>query len=60
MAPAWPELRGPLYHGSTQVVREVDLAFSHPAKDFGRGFYATTSRPQAECLVFQEAYRVPV
>lgn len=36
-----------LYHGSNQRVQNVDLAKSHPAKDFGRAFYLSEEREQA-------------
>ncbi|MDE5613832.1 MAG: DUF3990 domain-containing protein, partial [Treponemataceae bacterium] len=28
-----------LYHGSIIEIKEIDLAFSKPNKDFGKGFY---------------------
>ncbi len=37
-----------LYHGSNVRVEVVDLARSKPFKDFGRGFYLTADRRQAE------------
>ena len=40
-----------LYHGSYCEVREPDLSKCSKMKDFGRGFYLTTSRAQAESFV---------
>ena len=37
-----------LYHGSNVAVATPDLSRCAPRKDFGRGFYLTTSRSQAE------------
>jgi hypothetical protein len=37
-----------LYHGSSTVVTKIDLGKSESFKDFGRGFYTTTSMKQAE------------
>lgn len=37
-----------LYHGSTIKVEKPSLAKCRPNTDFGRGFYTTTSRTQAE------------
>ena len=36
-----------LYHGSNVFVTEIDLARSHPAKDFGRAFYLSVEWEQA-------------
>ena len=36
-----------LYHGSYCVVQTPDLSMCRPGKDFGVGFYLTTSREQA-------------
>ena len=36
-----------LYHGSYCVVDNIDLSKCHRGKDFGRGFYLTTSYEQA-------------
>ena len=40
-----------LYHGSTVEVERIDLARCRPGKDFGRGFYVTSSRDQARAFV---------
>lgn len=37
-----------LYHGSTTTVRKPTVARSRTKTDFGKGFYTTTSREQAE------------
>ena len=42
------ETRLILYHGSNHQFDEVDLSKSKDFRDFGRGFYTTTLREQAE------------
>jgi hypothetical protein len=42
------ETRLILYHGSNQNFDEVDLSKSKDRRDFGRGFYTTILREQAE------------
>ncbi|MDR0368599.1 MAG: DUF3990 domain-containing protein [Bacteroidales bacterium] len=37
-----------LYHGSYTVVKEIDLSKGERYRDFGRGFYTTKFRSQAE------------
>ena len=37
-----------VYHGSSEVVRQPDTLHSYRALDFGKGFYVTTVREQAE------------
>jgi len=37
-----------IYHGSSEVVRQPDILHSYRALDFGKGFYVTTVREQAE------------
>ena len=37
-----------VYHGSSEVVRKPDTLHSYRALDFGKGFYVTTVREQAE------------
>ncbi|MDE5814200.1 MAG: DUF3990 domain-containing protein [Muribaculaceae bacterium] len=37
-----------LYHGSNIKIKEIDLAKSKPFKDFGKGFYLSDIRTQAE------------
>lgn len=46
-----------LYHGSYVVVQEPDLMRCKPRKDFGRGFYLTSSRAQAESFARTVAQR---
>lgn len=40
-----------LYHGSYTIVRHPDLSKCRGEKDFGRGFYLTTSHEQAQRFV---------
>ena len=37
-----------VYHGSSEIVRRPDVHHSYRALDFGKGFYVTTVREQAE------------
>ena len=37
-----------LYHGSNMVIEDIDLAKSRPNKDFGKAFYLSADRKQAE------------
>lgn len=37
-----------LYHGSNTDIKCIDLAMCRPYKDFGRGFYLTELKDQAE------------
>ena len=37
-----------VYHGSDTYIHKIDLQKSKPGKDFGRGFYVTNIRSQAE------------
>ncbi len=37
-----------VYHGSYREIVEIDLSKTVPNKDFGRGFYTTKNREQAE------------
>ena len=37
-----------LYHGSNMVIEEIDLQKTRPYKDFGRGFYLTSMKEQAQ------------
>ena len=37
-----------LYHGSNVAIENIDLAKCRPYKDFGKGFYLTDIRRQAE------------
>jgi hypothetical protein len=64
----YPELNNPLYHGSTVEVNHIELSFSAIGKDFGRGFYTTTTRDQVffgtkkavSCLHFEEAFEIGI
>ena len=40
-----------LYHGSYAEVRTIDLAQCVPGKDFGKGFYLTSSYEQAQKFI---------
>ena len=37
-----------VYHGSSQLVQKPDVCHSYRALDFGKGFYVTSVREQAE------------
>nr|WP_027871364.1 DUF3990 domain-containing protein [[Eubacterium] cellulosolvens] len=37
-----------VYHGSTEIVRKPDINHSYRPLDFGKGFYVTTVKEQAE------------
>jgi len=37
-----------VYHGSYTEARKIDLFAAKPKRDFGKGFYVTTNRKQAE------------
>ena len=37
-----------LYHGSNMDIKVIDLTMCRPYKDFGRGFYLTVLKEQAE------------
>lgn len=39
-----------LYHGSNVSIEKIDLTRSHPNKDFGKGYYLTDIRTQAEAM----------
>lgn len=39
-----------LYHGSNKKIDSIDLQRCKPYKDFGRGFYLTTIKLQAELM----------
>ena len=39
-----------LYHGSNVFIEKIDLIRSHPDKDFGKGYYLTDIRTQAEAM----------
>ena len=37
-----------VYHGSLDIIKQPDVLHSFRPLDFGRGFYVTTVREQAE------------
>lgn len=39
-----------LYHGSNVSIEKIDLTRSHPDKGFGKGYYLTDIRTQAEAM----------
>lgn len=41
-----------LYHGSNMIIEKIDLAKSRPYKDFGRAFYLSDDRKQAEKMAY--------
>ncbi len=47
-----------LYHGSNTVIDEIDLRLGMPDKDFGRGFYLTHLRHQAERMALSKCRRM--
>lgn len=47
-----------LYHGSTVEITAIDLAKSKPNKDFGRGFYLSADRRQAQRLAEYKAFQI--
>jgi hypothetical protein len=49
-----PEL---LYHGSVVIVKNIDISIGAPHKDFGKGFYTTSSEHQARRFVKIKAKR---
>lgn len=44
-----------LYHGSDIVVMHPELAKGRPYKDFGKGFYLSDNREQAQAMAEQKA-----
>ncbi|MDR2719413.1 MAG: DUF3990 domain-containing protein [Nitrososphaerota archaeon] len=46
-----------LYHGSNTKIVEVDLSKARPLKDFGRGFYLTEIKNQAEKMAIRVSDR---
>lgn len=45
-----------LYHGTNCSIDKIDLDKCRPYKDFGKGFYLTTIREQAEKMAHRVAY----
>jgi hypothetical protein len=46
-----------LYHGSYTAVSQIDLSVCKPHKDFGRGFYCTGDKQQAEKFARIQVFR---
>lgn len=46
-----------LYHGTTEIIQNPDISFSKNYLDFGKGFYLTTFREQAEKWAMRKALR---
>lgn len=46
-----------LYHGSNTAIEKIDLSFSNPFKDFGRAFYLSPDREQAQRLADVKAIK---
>lgn len=44
-----------LYHGSNVRIERIDLYVGHINKDFGKGFYLTTIKEQAEAMAKRKA-----
>ncbi len=44
-----------LYHGSNTEIKMINLALCRPYKDFGRGFYLTVIKEQAEKMAVRVA-----
>ena len=42
-----------LYHGSNVAINEIDLLLCKPYKDFGKGFYLTDIKSQAEDMALR-------
>lgn len=42
-----------LYHGSNMLISKPDLHYCKPYKDFGKGFYLSADRKQAQLLAVQ-------
>lgn len=43
-----------LYHGSNMKIERIDLSKSRPNKDFGKGFYLTEDKQQAQNMANQK------
>jgi hypothetical protein len=50
MQEEWGALTLILYHGSNVHIENIELQRCRPYKDFGRGFYCTTIKSQAELM----------
>ena len=45
-----------LYHDSNVDIKTIDLSKCSPNKDFGRGFYLTTIKEQAQRMALRVAF----
>ena len=48
-----------VYHGGLEIIKKPDVAHSYRRLDFGKGFYVTTVRVQAEKWVSKTPDFVP-
>ena len=46
-----------VYHGTTLILKEPNVTYSKKYLDFGRGFYVTTYREQAEKWTLRKGIR---
>ena len=46
-----------VYHGTTDIIKKPDVSFSKNNLDFGRGFYLTTYKEQAQKWAIRKASR---
>lgn len=46
-----------LFHGTTEIIKHPDVAFSKNYLDFGKGFYLTTFQRQAEKWALRKSLR---
>ena len=47
-----------LYHGSNIVIEKPDLQLCKPYKDFGKGFYLSADKKQAEMMAEQRVRQI--
>lgn len=47
-----------LYHGTTIEIETIDLEKSKPNKDFGKGFYLSAEKEQAEAMADYKAEQI--
>ena len=47
-----------LYHGSNMAIDKIDLSLGLPDKDFGKGFYLTHLKQQAERMALSKCQRM--
>ncbi len=46
-----------VYHGSTEIIEKPNVSFSKDFLDFGKGFYVTTHKEQAEKWALRKCVR---